>query len=163
MEGSGWEEQVLLHEADVRQQLKSLVQNAKEKEVDKLQILTQQAAKNNIETIINEPIYNLNPQFWEEIREPYLMELRDLSDNCQKVLSESFRCSADEVNEFMEIMERDIHAVTKEIVKRLFRDINTNLLRKFNKMFKKDANEKNRNWREMEEAKIRELHATCKK
>lgn len=41
MEGSGWEEQVLLHEADVRQQLKSLVQNAKEKEVDKLQILTQ--------------------------------------------------------------------------------------------------------------------------
>jgi len=38
-----------------------------------------------------------------------------------------------------------------EIVKRLFRDINTNLLRKFNKQFKKDEAGKNREWRNIEE------------
>lgn len=55
-----------------------------------------------------------------------------------------------------------IHQTTVEVVKRLFRDINTNLLRKFNKLFKKDEVGKNRNWREIEENKIRELHVKCK-
>jgi len=39
----------------------------------------------------------------------------------------------------------------------LFRDINTNLLRRFNKDFKKDESGKNREWKDIEEPKIREL------
>jgi hypothetical protein len=35
-------------------------------------------------------------------------------------------------------------------------------LRKFNKLFKKDENGKNREWRDIEENKIRELHQKCK-
>jgi hypothetical protein len=45
----------------------------------------------------------------------------------------------------------------------LFRDINTNLLRKFNKLFKKDESGKNREWRDIEEARIREIWGTCRK
>lgn len=62
-----------------------------------------------------------------------------------------FKCDSDEIFEFIETLERHIHQYTVEIVRRLFRDINTNLLRKFNKMFKKDENGKNRNWRDIEE------------
>lgn len=40
-EGSGWGEQVMIHESDVNQQMKSLIQNSREKEIDKLQVLTQ--------------------------------------------------------------------------------------------------------------------------
>lgn len=91
-EGSGWGDQVLAHQNDVNQQMKSLIANAREKEIDKLQVLTQQAAKNNIEEIINTPIYELNPTFWEEIRTPYLAELHDLSLNCEMILKSKLHC-----------------------------------------------------------------------
>jgi hypothetical protein len=63
--------------------------------------LTQSAAKNNIEEIINGPIYELNPTFWEEIRVPYLNELRDIASNSEEVLKEGFKATVDEVEDFI--------------------------------------------------------------
>ena len=162
IENAGWSSQVTIHEADVTQQLRSLINNAREKEIDKLQVLTQTAAKNNIEEIINTPIYELNPTFWEEIRVPYLNELRDIASNSEEVLKVGFKASWQEVEDFIQTLESSIHSQTVEIVKRLFRDINTNLLRKFNKLFKKDENGKNREWRQIEEGTIREMHTKFK-
>jgi len=45
-------------------------------------MLTQQAAKDNLEQIINKPIYDLHPDFWEQMRIPYLKELEILALNC---------------------------------------------------------------------------------
>lgn len=59
-------------------------------------------------------------------------------------------------------METSLHNFTVEYIRRLFRDINTNLLRKFNKYFKKDENGKNREWRDIEEGKIRDLWQKCR-
>lgn len=74
-----------------------MIDHAREKEIDKLQLLTQQAAKDNIEQIINEPVYELNLDFWEEIRVKYLQELRDISTNCEYILSSGFKCDKDEI------------------------------------------------------------------
>ncbi|CDW88237.1 uncharacterized protein STYLEM_17355 [Stylonychia lemnae] len=156
VDGSGWGEQALNHQNDIDQQLRSLIQNAREKEIDKLQVLTLQAAKNNLEEIINAPIYELDGDFWEQIKKPFLNELRDLGSNS------GFRCDHEEIQDFLQNLEQTIHSNTVEIVKRLFRDINTNLLRKFNKLFKKDEAGKNREWRNIEEQKIRELHLKYK-
>jgi uncharacterized protein YllA (UPF0747 family) len=41
VDGTNWGEQVLAHEAELAQQLRSLINNAREKEIDKLQMLTQ--------------------------------------------------------------------------------------------------------------------------
>lgn len=72
VDGSGWGEQVLAHETELCMQLRALINNARDKEMDKLQVLTIQAAKDRLEQIINGPIYELNPNFWDEIRTPYL-------------------------------------------------------------------------------------------
>jgi hypothetical protein len=64
-----------------------------------------------------------------------------------------------EINEFVRVLETTITQFTADYIKRLFRDINTNLLRKFNKDFKKDQNGKNREWREIEEPLIRDIWA----
>lgn len=125
-------------------------------------MLTQQAAKDNLEQIINGPIYELNAEFWEEMRTPYLEELRDLAFNCQSVLKTGFHCNEFEVNEFMRTLDKTLHQFTSDYVRRLFRDINTNLLRKFNKIFKKDEAGKNRDWRDIEEGKIRDLWSKCR-
>ena len=81
---------MLAHEAELSQQLRSLINNAREKEIDKLQMLTQQAAKDNLEQIINKPIYELEPNFWEQMRTPFLKELEVLALNCQQVLKQGF-------------------------------------------------------------------------
>lgn len=73
-----------------------------------------------------------------------------------------FQCNDAEVNEFTSTLETNLHQFTVEYVRRLFRDINTNLLRKFNKLFKKDEGNKNREWRDIEEGKIRDIWAKCK-
>jgi hypothetical protein len=93
------------------------------------------------------------------MRTPYLEELRVLAVNCQEVLRNGFRCSDRDIEEFIKSLESTLHQFTADYIKRLFRDINTNLLRRFNKDFKKDANGKNREWRDMEEPLIRDLWA----
>ena len=105
IENAGWSSQISIHEADVNQQLRSLINNAREKEIDKLQVLTQTAAKNNIEEIINAPIYELNPTFWEEIRVPYLNELRDIASNSEEVLKVGFKASSYEIEDFIQTLE----------------------------------------------------------
>jgi len=137
----------LAHEAELSQQLRSLINNAREKEIDKLQMLTQQAAKDNLEQIINKPIYELEPNFWEQMRGPFHKELEDLALNCQQVLKQGFKSSDIEIEEFVRSLETTLHHHTADYIKRLFRDVNTNLLRKFNKDFKKDEQGKNREWR----------------
>ena len=122
-------------------------------------MLTQQAAKDNLEQIINKPIYELQPDFWDQMRTPFLKELEMLALNCQQVLRQGFKCSEMEIDEFVRVLETTLHQYTADYIKRLFRDINTNLLRKFNKDFKKDEQGKNREWREIEEPAIRELWA----
>lgn len=49
--------------------------------------MTVQAAKDAMEPIINGPIYELNPDFWEEIRGPYIAEMQELADHCDNILT----------------------------------------------------------------------------
>ena len=56
-----------------------------------------------------------------------------------------------------------VYTHTVDYIKRLFRDININLLRKFARLFKEeDSGLKNREWRDMTEERIRELWLGCK-
>lgn len=84
---------MLAHETELQLQLRALINNAREKEIDKLQMLSQQAAKDSLERIINGPIYELNSEFWEEIRKPYTEEYRDLAMSCDQVLRSGFKCT----------------------------------------------------------------------
>jgi hypothetical protein len=64
-----------------------LLVNHREKELSKLKLLTLQAIKDVIEPILTRPIHDLNPEFWDEIRGPYLTEMREFADHCQRILS----------------------------------------------------------------------------
>jgi len=50
----------------------------------------------------------------------------------------------------------------QDYIKKLFKDINTNLLRRFNQEFKFEASRKERNWVLMEETAIDELWTKCR-
>jgi len=55
-----------------------------------------------------------------------------------------------------------VRRYTEDSIKKLFRDINQNLMRKFNGTFKKDEDGKPRNWVKMEKNEIDELWQKCK-
>ena len=138
IENSGWGDQVSQHQSELETILLNLVKNARDKEIQKLSTLTQKATFDTIEEIVSYPIYSLKDNFWDEIRNPYTEEVKSVLLNCQKILQQGFKASEYEEQEFMEELEREIRKFTGEFIKKLFKDINTNLLRRFNNEFKND-------------------------
>ena len=81
---------------------------------------------------------------------------------CEKLLIKSFDAQEDEIMDFFDDLEHKIFTYTSNILKKIFRDINKNLLRKFNKLFKHDSEGKPRNWKVMEEVDIKEEYNRAK-
>jgi hypothetical protein len=76
---------------------------------------------------------------------------------------DGFHCSADEEQAIVAHLDAQVYTNSVDYVKRLFRDINVNLLRKFTRLFKKDeGGQRNREWRELPEERIRELWHGCR-
>ena len=76
---------------------------------------------------------------------------------------DGFHCSADEEQAIVAHLDAQVYTNSVDYVKRLFRDINVNLLRKFTRLFKKvEGGERNREWRELPEDRIRELWHGCR-
>lgn len=73
-----------------------------------------------------------------------------------------FKTTDTEENEFIELFMDDIKKFTQDYIKRLFRDVNTNLLRRFKKEFEQDENGKRRNWVLMETEQIQDAWTKCK-
>lgn len=71
--------------------------------------------------------------------------------SCTEILTDGFAASGAEQVDFSRKFEEDIRQYSKDLTKKLFLDVNTNLLRKFNKEFKED-NGKIRDWLRHEEA-----------
>jgi len=112
---------------------------------------------------VNDPIYQLDADFWTQMKKPYCNELLNIRENSEVSLKENFECSEEEIEDFVDTLEASIYNFTTDYIKKIFRDINTNLLRKFNLLFKKeDGTNKNRDWRTIEEPVIRELHLKIK-
>lgn len=125
--------------------------------MQKLSKLTVQATKETMEELINGPIYSLKDGFWDEINMPVKQELALVLGNCRDILSSGFLAKPDEVDEFSGDFLREMRRFTTEYVRKLFKDINTNLSRRHKEVFQTDENGTQRNWVALEEHKIREL------
>lgn len=123
---------------------------------------TIKATYETIEEIINDAIYNLKDNFWEEIRKPLFKELVLVSEEFKGILRKGLRASEEEVQDFVEQFQEEVRRYTNETIKRHFKDINVNLLRKFNSKFNYDENGAHRNWVAMEKQQIEDLWSKCK-
>ena len=64
---------------------------------------------------------------------------------------EHFLSSEEEIEKFMNDYQTQLYNYTIEIIKRLSKDINQTLIRKFSKLFKTDEKWNYRNWIKIEE------------
>jgi len=148
---------------ELKAQLKHNIMELREKELHKLATITEKAVCDQLENIINDPIYNLDDDFWNKIKNPYIDNLSEQREACEDILQKAFECEYDEMEDFIATMETKVYSFTTDYIKKTFKDINTNLMRRFNKEFKKESNGKPRVWQKMEEGQIRELHTHIKK
>lgn len=162
MEGSQWDEQVRQDTQELEGQLLSVIKSQREREMDKMHRITTKATFETIEEIVNPPVYELKPDFWVDIRDPYVTEIMQVLLNCKQILHQGFQVNLVEEQDFMDKFEAEIREYTSSYIKKLFKDINVNLLRRFNNMFKNDKTGSQRNWVAMEEKQIRDLWAMCK-
>jgi hypothetical protein len=154
---SGWEDRLSQQYDDLLHNLRQIRDLARDQEIDKLKTLTSKATCETIEEIINDPIYSLNDDFWKEINRPLTKELVLVAENCRQILKDGLRAEEGEVAEFIQDFQDEVKKFTNDYIKKLFKDINTNLLRKFNAQFKHDEKGAHRNWVAMEKHQIEEL------
>jgi hypothetical protein len=89
--------------------------------------------------------------FWDQINKEFAKEVNAVMTNCLMILSQGFHANFEEISEFKTQFTNEIRDFTKQYISKMFRDINTNVLRRFKTEFEKDENGQLRNWVAMEE------------
>ena len=100
---------------------------------------------------MNQPIYDVKENFWDQINKEFAKEVNAVMTNCLMILSQGFHANFEEISEFKTQFTNEIRDFTKQYISKMFRDINTNVLRRFKTEFEKDENGQLRNWVAMEE------------
>lgn len=155
--GQDWEEHETKYAKALAHQMQEAIDVARDLEIQKLSQLTVQATKETMEELINGPIYTLKDDFWAEVNEPVKAELSLVIQNCRGILQSGFQARADEVADFVDDFLKQMRRFTTDYVRKLFKDINTNLSRRHKEEFQTDENGTQRNWVALEEHKIKEL------
>ena len=97
------------------------------------------------------------------MRDAYVETIENFNGDMKNVLKNGFGMDVDDVYDFLNDSEGNTFDYVIQELRQVFRSsVNTNLLRKFNEGFKKDDDGKGRNWTEIEENSIKELHDGCK-
>ena len=93
----------------------------------------------------------MKENFWDQINKEFAKEVNAVMTNCLMILSQGFHANCEEISEFKTQFTNEIRDFTKQYISKMFRDINTNVLRRFKTEFEKDENGQLRNWVAMEE------------
>jgi hypothetical protein len=110
-----------------------------------------------MEELINGPISELKDDFWVQINEPLKSELTLIIQNCRGILLSGFQAKEEEVSDFVDDFLKQIRRFTTDFIRKLFKDINSNLARRFKDEFQNDETGTQRNWVALEEHAIKEL------
>ena len=98
------------------------------------------------------------------MKDAYVLQVETYNTNLQGILRTGFAMEREEVFEFLGKNEKSGYEYCIKELKNVFAaSAPQSLLRKFNKSFKRDENDKLREWRDVEEAKIKEYFETSKK
>ena len=99
----------------------------------------------------------MEDKFAVTLKDSYVDQVNTFNENLEDILKRGFGMERDEVYDFLSNSERSAHEYCLKELKNVFQqNANQNLLRKFNDYFKKDETGIRREWRDIEEAKIKE-------
>mmetsp|Transcript_14378 Transcript_14378/g.24485 ORF Transcript_14378/g.24485 Transcript_14378/m.24485 type:complete len:402 (+) Transcript_14378:377-1582(+) len=96
VEDTNWEEMCQHHVFELQDSLERLRDQFKKEEIKKLRELTLNNIKETIDEIVNDPVCNLNDNFWAEVNKPLLKELKLVTEACSDILREGMDSGMEE-------------------------------------------------------------------
>ena len=162
--GSGWEQKVALHTKDLQNQLDRLAQSCKDKLLTEVSQRATKAHEDKIKEVIHSTIDSLDDELAKTLKDSYVEQIETFNENLQDILKRGFGMDREQVFDFLGKSEKDAYDYCIKELKSVFSSsAPQSLLRKFNNSFKKNECGKLREWREIEEAKIKDLFEEKKK
>jgi hypothetical protein len=111
-----------------------------------------------MKTFIHENCHVLPDKLHSLIQESYVKEVNVFNTSMHSLLASGFELNHEERFKYLAACEQEVFKFCVAEVKQVFMtQVNQHLFAKFNQGFKKDEKGQNRNWKELEEAKITDL------
>lgn len=154
LDGTEWDTIIDNEYKTLSQAFRQTITDMREKEVEKLFKLTKDNIVDQISGVINDPIFNLEDNMWDCVTKGYVKYLKRNQENYKIILDEGFKCDEEEYDTQIEKLELAVYENSVVEIRRLSRDLNSHLNRKFGELFKKDKEGKFKNWKTTEEADI---------
>lgn len=161
LEDTDWRKNVDLYRKDLSSGLQKAIDEERGKQMDKLYNFSIENICEILEKEITEPIKNLEDDFWSIVRQKYRKTIQEKEEDIKNILNDGFKTMEDEYDNFLLRIEDKIYTNSKKIIIKTTSDLNSHLNRKFNSIFKKDSNGKNRDWKSLSEEEIERLYNGC--
>ena len=109
-------------------------------------------------------LQNMDEGLAGQMRDAYVEIIEEFNENLKVILRNGFGMDRDDIYDFLNEAEKDTFDFTVTELKSIFNNspVNVRFLRKFNAGFKRDEEGNPRDWRKVEENKIKELYDKCK-
>lgn len=121
------------------------------------------AHEDKIKEMLHGAIENLGDDMAVKLKDSYILQVETFNENLHDILKLGFGLERIQVFEFLGKSEKSAYEYCIKELKNVFaQNAPSNLLRKFNARFKKDETGKLREWRDIEENKIKELFEESK-
>lgn len=117
-----------------------------------------------MKTFMHETVQQLPSNLNGVLSAAYVKEVNEYNTSMSKLLKDGFGMSGEEVFNFLSTGEQNVNLFCCTELKSMFNNLaNQYLLRKFSLGFKRDEKGNNRNWKEIEEPKIKDMFEVNKK
>lgn len=157
LDESDWRKTVDLYRKDLSSGLQKAINDERSKQMEKLFNFSVENICDILEKEVTEPIKNLEDDFWRTIKKNYRRIIEEKEEDIKNILNEGFKTLEDEYDNFILKIEDKIYTNCKKFIVKTTNDINSHMNRKFNTIFKKDSNGKNRDWKLISEEDIEKL------
>jgi hypothetical protein len=159
MEDSDWHKAIDLYKRELSNNLVKIIEAERTKQKEKLFNFSHEAIIDELEEQITQPIKDLDDNFWGIITKRYKKVILEEEEKVKTILNDGFKTIEEEYDSFLKRLEEKIYTSSKKMIVKTTSDLNSHLLRKFNLVFKKTSEGKNRDWKKISEEQIHKHHA----
>lgn len=118
---SGWDSKVVSHKEDLKSHLNSLVENCKQKLLDRLASTSQKQQEQGMKDLIHNHIANISPTLARNLIDSYGKELEQHNVNMAPILKQGFGLSTQDTFDFLSKSENAIFESCVRELKAVFR------------------------------------------
>ena len=154
---SGWDEDIEHELDDLELRVDKTTHDWRERQLDKLIKNCHGHILQELEPKITYPIVNLEDNFSETIETQYKQTVTDNEKTFKDILEVGFQMKTGEYDDTVEELENKVYEDSIRMLRKTVSDLSTHIKRKFDEVFRKDSDNKPREWFKIEVDDIKSI------